>query len=154
MLARGVNVALGTDGAASNNTLDILESARLTTLLQKHEHRDPEMLPSTQVLKLATRNGARALGFAGSGVLQVGAAADLMLMDCAKPHLVPRHDLAANVVHSARANDVDYVICDGRVLLRQGELTTLDEEKIIREAETRGLRLVSQELRMVREYRG
>jgi 5-methylthioadenosine/S-adenosylhomocysteine deaminase len=154
MLARGVNVALGTDGPASNNTIDILESARLTTLMQKHERRDPEVLPSMQVLKLATQNGARALGFAESGALQVGTRADIILFDFAKPHLLPRHDLAANIVHSARASDIDYVIVDGRVLLRKGALTTLDEERILREAERRAFRLVGQELRMVREYRG
>jgi 5-methylthioadenosine/S-adenosylhomocysteine deaminase len=154
MLARGVNVALGTDGAPSNNTLDVLESARLATLLQKNAQRDPEVLPNMQVLKLATQNGARAMGFTESGVLKVGAVADLILFNFAKPHLIPRHDLAANVVHSAQAGDVDYVIADGRVLLRQGELTTLDEERILREAEKRAFRLVGQELRMVREYRG
>jgi len=94
------------------------------------------------------------MGFADSGVLRAGARADVILFDLNKPHLIPRHDLAANIVHSARANDVDYVIVDGRVLLRQGELTTLDEDKILREAEKRAFRLVGQELRMVREYRG
>ena len=152
MLARGVNVALGTDGPASNNTIDILESARLTTLLQKNEQRDPEILPSMQMLKLATQNGARALGFADSGVLRVGARADVILFDFAKPHLRPRHDLAANIVHSAHASDVDHVIVDGRVLLRKGKLTTLDEETILREAERRAFRLVGQEMRQLRDY--
>ena len=152
MLARGVNVALGTDGPASNNTIDILESARLTTLLQKNEQRDPEILPSMQMLKLATQNGAWALGFADSGVLRVGARADVILFDFAKPHLRPRHDLAANIVHSAHATDVDHVIVDGRVLLRKGKLTTLDEERILREAERRAFRLVGQEMRPIREY--
>ena len=152
LVAAGVNVALGTDGPASNNTIDILESARLATLVQKEARRDPEALPSMQVLKLATQNGAGAMGFADSGVLKAGARADVILFDFNQPHLIPRHDLAANVVHSARANDVDYVIVDGRVLLRKGELTTLDEEKILREAEQRAFRLVGQELRQVREY--
>lgn len=153
LLARGVNVALGTDGPASNNTMDLLESARLTTLLQKHERRDPEMLPSLQVLKLATQNGARALGFQSSGVLKPGATADLVLFDFDKPHLTPRHDLGANIVHSAQAGDIDYVFCDGQVLLRKGQLTTLDEDKIRHEAERRAFRLVGQEMRTVREYK-
>lgn len=152
MLARGVHVALGTDGPASNNTIDILESARIATLWQKNEHRDPEMMPSMLMLKLATQNGARALGFADSGILQVGARADIILFDCDKPHLRPRHDLAANIVHSARPGDIDYVIVDGQVLLRDGKLTTLDEEKILYEAERRAFRLVGQELHQVREY--
>ncbi len=154
MLARGVNVALGTDGPASNNTLDLMESIRLTTLLQKEEKRDPEVLPSMQVLKLATQNGARAMGFNSSGILKEGAAADIILFDFDKPHLIPRHDLAANIVHSAQAGDIDYVIANGAVLLRGGELTTLDEDKILREAEKRAFRLVGQDLHKVREYRG
>jgi 5-methylthioadenosine/S-adenosylhomocysteine deaminase len=154
MLARGVHVALGTDGPASNNTLDLLESARLATLVQKQARRDPEALPSQQVLKLATQNSAHAMGFVDSGVLKPGARADLILLNFNQPHLIPRHDLAANVVHSARANDVDYVMVDGRVLLRKGELTTLDEEKILYEAEKHAFRLVGQELHPVRNYRG
>ncbi len=154
LLAHGINVALGTDGAASNNDLDMLEVTRLAVLVQKAERRDPEVLPSLQTLKLATQNGARAMGFAESGVLKEGAVADVILFNFDKPHLIPRHDLAANVVHSARANDVDYVIVDGRVLLRKGELTTLDEDKILHEAEKRAFRMVEQELRVVREYRG
>ncbi len=152
LLAAGVNVALGTDGPASNNTIDILESGRLAALVQKETRRDPQVLPSMQVLKLATQNGARAMGFSDGGVLKAGARADVILLDLKKPHLVPRHDLAANVVHSARANDVDYSIVDGRVLLRKGSLTTLDEEKILHEAEKRAFRLVGQKLHQVREY--
>lgn len=153
LLAHGVNVALGTDGPASNNDLDMLESTRLAALVQKEALHDPEILPSRQVLKLATQNGARAMGFAGSGLLAEGATADLVLVNMCKPHLIPRHDIAANLVHSARANDVEYTIVNGRVLLRKGELVTLDEDKILYEAEKRALRLVGQELRIVREYR-
>ena len=154
LLARGVNVPLGTDGPASNNTLDLLEVTRMAALVQKEERRDPAALPSMQALKMATQNGARAMGFIDSGVLQAGAVADIVLFDFDRPHLRPRHDLAANVVYSAQPGDIDYVIADGRVLLRQGELTTLDEEKILREAEQRAFRLVGQELRQVRDYTG
>ena len=154
MIAAGVNVAIGCDGPASNNTIDVLESARFATLVQKEARRDPEALTVMQVLKLATQNGAREMGFVDSGVLKPGSRADVILFDFDQPHLIPRHDLAANIVHSARANDVDYVIADGRVLLRKRELTTLDEEKILREAERRAFRLVGQEMKMVREYRG
>ncbi len=78
----------------------------------------------------------------------------IRLFDFAKPHLRPRHDLAANVVHSAHASDVDHVIVDGRFLLRKGELTTLDEEKLMRETERRAFRLVGSEMQQVREYKG
>jgi 5-methylthioadenosine/S-adenosylhomocysteine deaminase len=108
----------------------------------------------TRRTPLSAKPSARALGFADSGILRVGARADVILFDFAKPHLCPRHDLAANIVHSAHASDVDYVIVDGRVLLRKGELTTLDEAKILREAERRAFRLVGQEMQQVREYKG
>lgn len=142
LMRAGVNVALGTDGAASNNDLNLLEVTRLAALLQKHDRGDATVLPSMGALKLATQHGARAMGFDRSGVLEVGADADIILMDMDKPHFVPRHDLAAHVTHSARAGDVNYVIVNGRVLLRKGELTTLDEDKIMREAGARGLEMV------------
>ncbi len=153
LMNAGVKVALGTDGAASNNDLDMLQVTRLAALIQKHETRDATMLPSMQALKLATLHGARAMGFDNSGVIREGADADLILLNMDQPHLVPRHDLAANVVHSARAGDIDYVIVDGKVLLRKGELTTLDEEKIMREAEARGLRMVAGDLHQTQIYR-
>lgn len=153
LMNAGVNVALGTDGVASNNDLDLLEVTRLAALLQKHDTGDATVLPSTQALKLATQHGARAMGFAHSGVLQVGADADLVLIDTHQPHLVPRHDLAANILHSARAGDVDYVIVDGKVLLRKGELTTLDEDKIMRVVEPRAYAMVKGKLTQTQEYR-
>lgn len=153
LLAAGVNVALGTDGPASNNDLDMLEVTRLSALIQKHDRHDATLMPSMQVLKLATQNGARAMGFANSGVLQVGADADLILVDMRRPHLVPRHDLAANLVHSARGGDVAYVLVDGKILLRKGELTTLDGEKIRREAEARALSMARSALKPTQTYR-
>lgn len=153
LLRAGVNVALGTDGVASNNALDMLEVTRLAALLQKHDTGDATVLPAREALKLATQHGARAMGFSNSGVIEVGAAADVILIDMDKPHLVPRHDLAANVVHSARANDVNYVIVDGKVLLRKGELTTLDEEKIMRHVEPRALEMVRGKLSQTQTYR-
>lgn len=152
LLHAGVAVALGTDGAASNNALDLLEVARLAALLQKHDTGDATVLPSPQVLKMATQHGARAMGFNNSGVIQVGADADLILIDMDKPHLVPRHNLAANIVHAARGSDVNYALVEGRVLLRRGELTTLDEEKIKREAEQRGLAMVRREQYQMQQY--
>jgi 5-methylthioadenosine/S-adenosylhomocysteine deaminase len=153
MLARGIHVALGTDGAASNNDLDMLEEARLAALLQKNHHRDPEVLPGELALRLATQAGARALGFPESGAVAPGMAADLILLDLNKPHLRPRHDLVANVLYAAKSSDVTHVMVAGRWLLRKGELTTLDEERILYEAERRAWRMVGGELRMVRSYR-
>jgi 5-methylthioadenosine/S-adenosylhomocysteine deaminase len=146
-------VALGTDGPASNDNLDMLDEARLAALIQKHHLGDAMALPGDLPLRLATQNGARALGFPDSGVIAPGKAADLIFFDFRKPHLRPRHDLVANVLHAARSADVSHVIVDGRLLLRDGELLTLDEERILYEAERRAWRMAGQELRVVRRYK-
>ena len=152
MLRQGVRVAIGTDGAASSNSMDMLESLRLAVLVQKLWQHDPEALPSLQALRLATEAGAAAMGFSDSGVLAPGRRADIILLDMRKPHLAPRHDLAANVVYAAQASDVRHVFVDGRPIMRSGQLLTLDEERIRREAEQRGLRLVGGHLSPVRRY--
>lgn len=152
LLRRGVNVAVGTDGPASNNNLDMLESTRLAVLVQKLHSGDPEVLPSLAALRLATQAGARALGFPNSGELAPGRSADLILMDLRRPHLCPRHDLAANVVHAAQSADVSHVMVNGRILLRDHQLITMDEERIRYEAEQRALRMVNQNLHAVRRY--
>lgn len=152
MLRQGVRVAIGTDGAASSNSVDMIESMRLAVLVQKLWGQHPEALPSAQALRLATEAGAAALGFSDSGVLAPGRRADLILVDMRKPHLAPRHDLAANLVHAAQPADVRHVFVDGRLLMRSGHLLTLDEERIRSEAEKRGLRLVGGRLNAVRHY--
>ncbi len=151
---REINVAIGTDGPGSNADMDMPAQMRQTVILQKHENRDPEALPGDTALRMATQNGARAMGFAQSGVLAAGRAADITLIDLDKPHLYPRHNLVANLVHSAKGSDVSHVIVDGQVLYREGELLTLDEERILHEAERHAFRMVGTEMRQVREYRG
>ena len=151
---RGVNVAIGTDGPASNADMDMLAAVRQTVILQKHAQRDPEAVPGDLALRLASQNGARALGFTDSGVIAPGRAADITLIDMDKPHLLPRHNLVSNIVHSAKAADVTHVMVDGRQIYRRGELLTLDEEKIKAEAERGAFRLVGSQMRSVREYRG
>ncbi len=152
LLTRGVNVALGTDGPASNNDLDMLEEARLATLMQKNHHMDPVILPAELTLRLATQHGARALGFPESGVLAPGRPADLIIFDFRRPHLRPRHNLLSNIMYSAKSPDISHVIVDGQVLMKEGELTTLDEERILYEAEKRAFRMVKQNMRIVRAY--
>jgi len=154
LLDCGVNVALGTDGAASNNDMDMLEEARLASLVQKHDRRDPEVLPGDLALRLATQNGARAMGFPESGVLAPGRPADLILFDFDKPHLWPRHDLVSNVLYAAKSPDVSDVLVAGCWLMRNRILLTLDEERIMHEAERRAFRMVGSDLRIVRQYRG
>jgi 5-methylthioadenosine/S-adenosylhomocysteine deaminase len=152
LLARGINVALGTDSTASNNDLDMLQEALLASLMQKNYLRDPVALPGDIVLRLATQNGAQAMGFPESGVIAPGRAADLIIFDFDKPHLRPRHDLVSNIVYAAKPSDVSHVMVAGCLLMRDGELLTLDEERIMYEAEKRAWRMVGEELHMVREY--
>jgi 5-methylthioadenosine/S-adenosylhomocysteine deaminase len=143
-LALGVRVGLGTDGAASNNTLDVLEQARLTAMLQKHQRQDATLMRTREALALATAGGAAALGLAGElGTLRVGAWADLVLVDLSGAHLQPVHDLAAALLYSARAADVRTVVVQGRVLMRNREHLTLNREEILQEATERGLRLAA-----------
>ena len=143
MLAAGVTVALGTDGATSNNNLDMLEEVRLASFLQKLNRMDPTVLPTRQVLALASQGGAAALGQADSlGKIAPGYKADLVIFDMSAPHWCPQHDLASMLAYAANAADVSHTLVDGRVLYRKGEFTTLDIEKVKAEAGARGLRLV------------
>jgi 5-methylthioadenosine/S-adenosylhomocysteine deaminase len=105
---------------------------------------------------MATRNGALAMGFANCGVIAPGYDADLILFDMRKPHLRPRHDLVNNIVHSANSADVDTVIVAGRILMRNRELVTLDEERILAESEQSAFRMIAQSdrMRLLREYKG
>jgi 5-methylthioadenosine/S-adenosylhomocysteine deaminase len=149
-----VNVAIGTDGPASNADMDMLAAIRQTVILQKYDQRNPEAMPGDTALRMASQNGARAMGFANSGVIAPGMAADITLIDMDKPHLLPRHNLVANVVHSAKAADVDHVLVDGKLIYRKGELLTLDEAKIKTMAERGALNMVNRDMRSVREYKG
>jgi 5-methylthioadenosine/S-adenosylhomocysteine deaminase len=152
MLENGVNVALATDGPASNSDLNMLEGMRLVGLYQKGIQSDPEATPRTQLLRLATQAPAAALGFSQSGVLAPDRPADLILLDTTAPHWTPRHDLAAGVVYAAHPGDVAYVWCDGRLLYRKGEYLTLDIERIRWEAEKRAFRMVGQPMTSMRVY--
>jgi 5-methylthioadenosine/S-adenosylhomocysteine deaminase len=114
---------------------------RLAGLYQKGAHHDPELLPRTQLLRMATQAGAEAMGFE-SGVLAPGRPADLILLDATAPHWMPRHDLAAGVVYTSHPGDVAYVWSDGRLLYREGEFLTLDVERVRYEAERRAFRMV------------
>lgn len=140
----GVTVALGSDGAASNNSYDILESARLIALLEKHARGDARALPVGEALSLATSEGARALGLAGiTGELREGLQADVVLLSLGAPHATPIHAAAASLLYSAGAADVDTVIVGGRVLMRRRRLLTIDRRRVMREVARRAARLTS-----------
>jgi 5-methylthioadenosine/S-adenosylhomocysteine deaminase len=143
LLDDGINVSLGTDGAASNNNLNMFEEMHLAALLQKWLRRDAEALPARQVLRMATIRGARALGLeAQIGSLEVGKRADVVMIDAAQPHLAPRHDPVALLVYSAQAADVVTVLVDGHILMEDRVLRTLDEESLLEQATEQTHRLL------------
>jgi 5-methylthioadenosine/S-adenosylhomocysteine deaminase len=127
-----VPVGLATDGAVSNNTLDILESLRLMTMLQKHEARDPEVMPIGTALDIAFNGSAAVLGASDSlGRIEPGYLADIILLDMSGSHHQPVHSVTANLVYNARAGDVQTVIVNGRTIMRDRQLLTLDKAEII-----------------------
>ena len=144
LLDAGVVVGLGTDGPASNNSLDMFETMKFAALLQKARYGDPRVLPAKKVVEMATIDGARALGLDGLiGSLEAGKKADIILVDTNKPHLKPIHDVYAALVYSARGSDVDTVIVDGRVLMENRRVKTVDEAEVMRRAEEKAYNLLS-----------
>ena len=129
MLDAGVHVAVGTDGAASNNRLDMLEEMRAVWMLQRASHEDPMTPSAAQVVELATENGRRALGLDPGGFVE-GRPADVVLVDPDRLHATPDHDPTAMLAYASSGLDVTDVIVDGRVLMRNGDLLTIDEEKV------------------------
>lgn len=143
LLDAGICVGLGTDGAASNNNQDMLEELRLATLLQKVHTQDPLAIPAIQAVQMATTAGAKALGLGNStGQLKPGMKADITLFDMHAPHWYPRHDKVSILTYAATASDVNTVLINGKVVMQNRILTTIDEEKVIFEANKRGLSLV------------
>jgi 5-methylthioadenosine/S-adenosylhomocysteine deaminase len=145
MLAKHVNVSLGTDGAASNNCLDMFDTMKFCALLHKAHYWDPTMLPAQQVLDLATIDGARALGLENKlGSIEVGKEADLILVDLQSPNLVPIHGrttVVSDMVYAAKGLNVDSTIVQGKPLMVNHKLLTLDEEEVIEEASEAALAL-------------
>ncbi|HJP89556.1 MAG TPA: amidohydrolase [Candidatus Limnocylindrales bacterium] len=130
----GIDVGLATDGAASNGNLDVWESMSLTALIQKSTTQDPRWLTARQALHHATVQSARAVNLGGQiGSLAPGRRADIILVDVSGPHTQPVHDLAATLVHSAKSSDVRTTIVDGRVLMRDRQLLTIDVDAVVRE---------------------
>lgn len=143
LLEKNVLVSLGTDGAASNNNLDMVEEMRLSALLEKGLKEDAAAIPAEAALRMATVNGSAALFLDKKiGPLQKGAKADLIMLSIKKPHMFPIHNLLAQVVYSAAASDVELVMVNGKILMEKRNLLTIDEERVLFEAQKRALRLV------------
>lgn len=135
-----VIVGLGTDGAGSNNTLDMLREVREAALLHK-VHGDPTAVPASEALAMATRGSAAALRLTEVGSLEIGKIADLALLRFDQPHLTPRGRVVSHLAYAAYASDVDSVIVNGRLLMRGRRLLTLDEERIRARADESARRL-------------
>ncbi len=134
LLNAGINVALGTDGSASNNNLDMLEEMKLAALLHKVHNLDPTVADAKTVFKMATQNGAKALHL-DAGVIKPGYLADVVVVDFRRPHLRPVNNVISHLVYSANGNDVETTIVNGEVLMLDREVLTLDEERVLDEAE-------------------
>ncbi len=137
MLAAGVNVTLGTDGASSNNDLDMWDEMRTASMLGKITAADPAVMPAWQVVKMATADGAKVLGMEGQlGVVKEGALADIILVDTEKPHWYPHNNPVSALVYSAKSADVHTVWVNGREVVSGGMLTTLDIAALMRDSKT------------------
>jgi 5-methylthioadenosine/S-adenosylhomocysteine deaminase len=135
MLNAGVLVGLGTDGAASNNDLDMWEEMRLAALLQKVDKMDPEVLSASTVLRMATSGGAEAIGLGDKiGMLSVGMRADVIQVSFDDVHFVPTYDVISHLVYVADEQDVASVTVDGKLLMRDGEFLTINTERVAKEA--------------------
>ena len=126
----GVNVALGTDGVASNNRLDMLRELQTAAILHKGVNRDPEAITAKEAFGLATRNGALAQRRTDCGRIEVGNRADLVLLDRNALHNMPSYDDYAMIAYSAERSDVQMTMVDGCILYRNGEYTSIDEERL------------------------
>lgn len=135
MLQKGIPVSIGTDGAPSNNRMDMMDEMYLTSLIHKGRTLDPKVVPAEQVIEMATMNGAKSLLWDDEiGSLEVNKKADLIILD---PHAIgsiPLHDPVANVVYGMHASNVTYSMCNGKWLMKEKQLMTIDEEKVLHDA--------------------
>lgn len=142
MLRHDIRIALGTDGAASNNNLNMFEEMQAAATLHKGTSRDATAVRAAQALRMATQFGAQALGLS-SGVLAAGEPADLIILDIHKPHMAPIYNSLHNTVYSAQASDVWMTMVGGKVLYHDGDYKTVDIERILYEASRVAARLGS-----------
>lgn len=144
MLRAGIAVGLGTDGAASNNNLSIFKEMNLAALLQKVSRLEPTALSAAEVVKAATIGGAKVLGLEKRiGSLEKGKRADLILIDLNRPHLVPFYNVYSELVYATNGADVETVIIEGRIVMQNRKLLTLDEDTVMQEAKKLALKISS-----------
>jgi 5-methylthioadenosine/S-adenosylhomocysteine deaminase len=142
MLEHGIVVGLGTDGCASNNNLDMFEEMDTAAKLEKSARLDPTVMSARTVIRMATCNGARALGLDSLvGTLEVGKKADLCIIDMNKPHLTPLYNEYSHLVYAVNGADVDTVLINGKVVMRERKLLTIDEGEAMRRVREIALRI-------------
>ena len=136
LIENDICVSIGTDGASSNNNLDLIEELKTASLLQKVSTLDPKVLTSDEAIEMATIKGAEALGLGDEiGSIEVGKKADIILIDTNSANMVPdSSSLSSNVIYSANGSNVDTTICNGKILMENKKLTTLDEDEIYAKA--------------------
>lgn len=137
MLKRGINVGIGTDGAASNNSLNLIREMSVEALIHKGLNHDAEVVSAKDVFKMATLNGAKLLGRDNIGMIAEGMKADIVLLDTYNPAFFPRKNPISALVYSCNGSEVDTVIVNGKVLMEKRELKTIDEEKVYYEVQKR-----------------
>lgn len=131
MVEMGVNVCLGTDGAASNNSLNMFRELGLLTLIHKGVNKTPQCISAREGFRIATINGAKALGLEEeTGSIEAGKKADLVILDLNTPSLTPRNNLIAGLSYSANGSEVETVIIDGKIVMEDRKVLTMDEELV------------------------
>jgi len=144
LLAEGITVGLGTDGCASNNNLDLFEEMDTTAKLHKVGAMDPTVLDAFTVLKMATLSGAKALGMADRiGSLEVGKKGDVIVVDIHKPHLTPMYNPYSHLVYAAKGSDVSHSLINGKLVMEDRKLLTLDLREVLRHAEEMSKKVLS-----------
>lgn len=131
LLDAGINVCIGTDGCGSNNSMNLFSEMNAAGLVYKGANRAAQCVDAAEVLRMATVNGAKAIGWGGElGTIREGALADLILMNLNVPQFIPANNLVAGLVYSANGSEVETVIVDGQILMENRRLMTVDEEKV------------------------
>lgn len=144
MLQSGINVALGTDGTASNDNLNMFEEMHLAALIHNGIKRDPTAMSAAQIFNMATRNGTKLQGRDDTGTLAVGKKADIIAVDTKAPHLVPSFEPLSTLIYSAQGSDVKMTMVDGKILYENGEYKTIDAERVYHDVAAAVKRLYNQ----------
>ena len=133
-LDAGINVCLGTDGCGSNNSLNMFQEMNAAALVYKGAAHRAQCVSASEVLRMATVNGAKAIGREGElGVIREGALADLILVNLNEPQFLPANNIVSGLVYSSTGREVDTVLVDGEILMEHGRLLTIDEERVFNE---------------------